>query len=401
MPYPPDTGGKQDTFFLLREFSRLGHEVTAGIVYHGDDPDKAPEEFAGLVKEMVFLPGNPKPLHSRLLSSLSDDVPFKFRKYHSEQALRDVVDCVSGEGAFDIILSDHFHLAPLALDARSVVEREGGRVPLLVLRTPNVESTIVQKYAERVDNPLLKAFANREARKMKRYEARSIDMFDLVAAISPIDRDVLREISAHPETIICVTAGADVDRLLPPEKPPKPGEVVFVGSFDWQPNADGAMWLVEKVWPKVIGEFSGAHLSLVGKNPPPYLEKAAGPGITLTGRVDSVEEYVARAACCVVPLWIGSGMRFKILEAFALARAVVSTSLGAEGIEAEDGKHILIRDDPDEFADAVIGLLRSPERREELGRNARALVERKYSWKQVARGFSDAIETLVVSRAGA
>ncbi len=396
LPYPPDTGGKQDTFFMLREFSRMGHEIDTGIIFHAGKPPNVPEEFGGLVKQIHFLPGNPKALHARLFSSLSDPVPFKFRKYHSEEAVRKVADILA-EGSFDAVIVDHQHLAQVLFDTRSIVTWEGSRFPLKVLRTQNVESTIVRKYSERVDNPMVKAFAGKEARKMKEYEANMLSEFDLVAAISPVDQAVFEKMSGLAN-VISVTAGIDVEEHRPLEAPPIDGEVVYVGTFDWQPNVDAALWLVDKVWPKVIERVPDAHLSLVGKKPPPPLESKACKNITVTGWVESVVQYVGRSCCSVVPLWIGSGMRLKILEAFALGRAVVSTTLGAEGIEAVDGEHILIRDEPGEFADAVVEMLTDPARRDEIGRKARALAVEKYSWPGVAKYFSDEVEKLIASR---
>jgi glycosyltransferase involved in cell wall biosynthesis len=397
MPYPPDTGGKQDTFYMLREFSRMGHEITAAVVFHGESTPDVPDEFSRLVNRTVFLPGNPSRLHVRLLKTLSDPVPFKFRKYHWDSGVRILADTLA-DGRFDAIICDHLHLAPMLLDTQSIVNWEGINYPLKVLRTPNVESTIVSRYSERVSNAMVAAFAHREAAKMKAYESNVLSAFDLVAAISPVDKSVFEKMSVKPANIVCVTAGVDFDHLRPSHEPPKPGEVVFVGAFDWQPNVDGALWLIDQVWPKVLESFPEAHLSLVGRRPPEYLAERAGKSIDVTGQVESVVEYVSRAGCSVVPLWIGSGMRIKILEAFALGSPVVSTSLGAEGIEAADGEHLLIRDDPRGFADAVVEVLTNPGLRLELAGKARTLVEERYSWARVARQFSDEIESLLESR---
>jgi len=394
LPFPPDTGGKQDTLYILREFSRAGDDITAGVFFHESAPPDIPGEFASLVREVVFLPGNPKPLHSRLLASLSDEVPFKFRKYFSEESV-EIITGLLESASFELVMLDHLHLAPLVLSCRDNLMSKGINMPPLVLRTPNVESVVVEKYAERVDNPLVKTFAAREARKTKAYEAAVLGEFDLVAAISPVDQARYRGMSTRPDRIICITAGVDVQALPPSDDPPKPGEVVFVGSFDWQPNVDGAKWLIDKVWPIINERLPAAHLTLVGRKPPPYLEKMASDSVSLTGWVDSVEEYVRRACCCVVPLWIGSGMRLKILEAFALGRAVVSTSLGAEGIEIEDGTNILIRDEPRAFADAVIEVLRDDKLRSSLGAHARELVEKKYSWEMSGRAFRDRVRGLL------
>ncbi len=397
LPWPPDTGGKQDTFFMLREFSLMGHEITSGIVFHDETPPAVPGEFSSLVKETHFLPGNPATLHVQLFKSITDTVPFKFRKYYSEQAVRQLSDILA-DGQFDVVLLDHLHLAPLLLDTRSIVDWEGIGFPLKVLRTQNVESTIVIKYAQRTTNAMVAAFGKKEAHKMKEYESNVLSEFDLVAAISPVDVATYGKMCKRRANIVSITAGVDIEHLEPSGAPPQAGEVVFVGSFDWQPNVDGAIWLINKVWPRVLEKYPDAHLSLVGRNPREPVKELASETVEVTGQVESVEEYVSRATCSVVPLWIGSGMRLKILEAFALGRPVVSTSLGAEGIEVIDGEHIIIRDDADQFADAVVKLLTDEQKCDELSRNARALAEKNYSWPNVAGKFSEVIEKLLQSR---
>ncbi|MFH1675954.1 MAG: glycosyltransferase [bacterium] len=397
IPWPADTGGKQDTYFMIREFSRLGHEIKIGSIYFTESPpdrNEIPVEFADLVREIIFLPGNTGKLHSRLISSLADTVPFKFRKYYSPDAVRMTTDLISGE-KFDAIITDHAHLAPLTLDAKKAVESKGGKFPAIALRAHNVESIIVKKYSERVGNPLVGVFAERESKKMEEYEGKILGEYNLVASISPADKATFERISSNYANIIVITAGIDTEALTVRIEPPKAGEIVYVGSFDWQPNVDGALWFIEKVWPDIVNKLPDVHFSLVGRNPPPYLEKFASDKIKITGKVDSVTEYVKSASCSIVPLWIGSGMRYKILEAFALGCPVVSTLLGAEGIEAVDGEHILIRDNPADFAEAVIKILSDRELGEKLASNSRLLVENKYSWPIVAREFSDRLEELV------
>jgi len=394
VPYPPDTGGKQDSFYLLREFSRLGDDIYCGIIYHGDDPPEVPAEFSELVKKVYFLRGNPDKLHSQLFSSLGDDVPFKFRKYWSDEAVSSLTSILESETDFDVVLIDHLHLAPLILDTRANLIKSDVRVPKTVLRTPNVESTIVRKYSERVDNVLVKTFAKREARKMKKYESSVLAEFDLVAAISPVDTNVLEKMAGGRAHVITVTAGVDLDSLTPPESEPIEGEVVFVGSFDWHPNVEGAIWFVDHIWPKVLDKAPGAHLSLVGRKPPEPMQRLASDSVEITGSVESIAEYVERASCSIVPLNIGSGMRLKILEAFALGCAVVSTSLGAEGIAYTNEKDILIADKPAAFADAVVKVLQDSELRDMLGRNGRLLAEKKYAWSGVAKGFREEIVRL-------
>jgi len=396
LPYPPDTGGKQDPLNMMRVFAELGDDITAGIVYFKfKDKPVIPPEFAALVCDTFWIPGNPQSKVAQLFGSLSDPVPFNFRRYYSEEGVGIVADAMSAKPSFDAVIIDHFHLGQLTLDAREKLKEKGIQPPKLVLRTPNVESNIVTRYAEKIDNVLVKTFAQKEASKMKPYEAKTLPEFDLVAAITPVDRDTFISFTKKPVNIISVTAGVDIDEIKPSDEPPVRGEVAFVGTFDWQPNVDGALWMINKVWPRILKKVPDAHLSIVGRNPPPYLVQKGSESITITGKVDSVAEYVRRASCIAVPLWIGSGMRLKILEAFAHGRAVVSTSLGAEGIEAVNGEHIVIADKPDDFALSVVEILTNGEKRDSIGRNARKLAEEKYSWDKVSNELREAVLDLI------
>jgi len=381
----------------MRVFAELGDDITAGIIYFKNTQDRPPipPEFAALVSDTFMIPGNPESKVSQLFSSLSDPVPFNFRRYYSEEGVGYVADAMSSKPSFDAVIIDHFHLGQLTLDAREKLKEKGIQPPKLVLRTPNVESNIVIKYANEIDNLFVKKYAQREAAKMRPYEAKTLPEFDLVAAISPLDRDTFISFTKTPINIISVTAGVDVDEIKPSDEPPVPGEVAFVGTYDWAPNVDGALWMIDKVWPRILKKIPDAHLSIVGRNPPLIVKNKESKSITITGKVDSVAEYVRRASCIAVPLWIGSGMRLKILEAFAHGRAVVSTSLGAEGIEAVNGEHIVIADKPDDFALNVVEILTNREKRESIGRSARKLAEDKYTWDKVSNELRDAILDLI------
>ncbi|MCS7050771.1 MAG: glycosyltransferase family 4 protein, partial [Thermomicrobium sp.] len=151
------------------------------------------------------------------------------------------------------------------------------------------------------------------------------------------------------------------------------------------PNLDGVRWFVHDVWPQVVHARPHARLSLVGSDPPPSLRALERvPGVTVVGYVPDVRPWLARASVVVVPLRAGSGTRFKLLEALAAGKAVVSTPIGAEGIEAEPERHLLVAQEPTTFAQAVLRLLASPEERRALGIRAREFVVRAYAWDRIA-----------------
>ncbi len=156
------------------------------------------------------------------------------------------------------------------------------------------------------------------------------------------------------------------------------------GAINYFPNVDGILYLLREVWPRIAESHPGARLEIVGQHPTPEILAFRGPRVEVVGMVDDLRPHLARAAVSVVPLRIGGGTRFKILEAMAMVRPVVSTSLGAEGIEAEPGRHLLLADDPAGFAAAVGRILDDAQLGARLGREGRALVERRYSWQAAA-----------------
>jgi glycosyltransferase involved in cell wall biosynthesis len=166
--------------------------------------------------------------------------------------------------------------------------------------------------------------------------------------------------------------------------------------MDWFPNEDGIAHFVEAILPRVRARVPEVTVTVVGRKPSARVRRlAAVPGVRITGTVDDVRPYVAGAAVCVVPLRVGGGTRLKIFEALAMGKAVVSTSVGAEGLPMTPGRHFVQADEEAAFADAVIALLQDPGRRRALGDAGRRLVEERYSWPRVAREFETICEDVV------
>jgi glycosyltransferase involved in cell wall biosynthesis len=172
--------------------------------------------------------------------------------------------------------------------------------------------------------------------------------------------------------------------------------MVFCGSMDWHPNEDAVVYFAEAILPRIRAEVPEATLTVVGRNPSDRLRQVASQaGIVVTGTVEDVRPAVGEAAVYVVPLRAGGGTRLKIFEALSMSKAVVSTTVGAEGLGLESGRHFVAADEPPQFAREVVGLLRDPERRRRLGEAGRQLMEARYSWDMVARDFEQRCAELV------
>jgi len=237
---------------------------------------------------------------------------------------------------------------------------------------------------------------------MRRAERAAVRSAAHVIAVSPADAAVLRDEFGAPRVSVIET-GVDTDYFRPTDPGLRePDHVVFVGSMDWLPNEDAVRWFVEEILARIRTRRPAARLTIVGRDPPAAVRALGngGRGVTVTGRVPDVRTWLARASAVVVPLRIGSGTRLKIFEAMACGAAVVSTTIGAEGLAVTPGRDILLADAPEQFAAAVVELLEDPARARALGERARRLVEERFDWSGVAQRFAEVCGAVVRGDAG-
>jgi len=229
-----------------------------------------------------------------------------------------------------------------------------------------------------------------EAWKMAAYETRTLRRFQPVIAVSNNDRDeMLKLCSGCPITV--VPTGVDTEQYqVAPSVSGSPPLIVFTGSMDWEPNIDAVEYFCRDIWPVVLAAFPDARFQIVGRNPHPRVRRLASTSVEVTGTVASVADYLRSAAVVIVPLRIGGGTRLKIFEAMAMAKAMVSTSIGAEGLDVTHGRDILLADDAKSFSASILLLLRDPELRRKYEQNAASLAAR-YDWSQIARSFAEVL----------
>jgi glycosyltransferase involved in cell wall biosynthesis len=230
---------------------------------------------------------------------------------------------------------------------------------------------------------------------MSRFEQDSLTRYDTVIAVSTRDRDVLAKRYSLP-VVEAIDTGVDLDffAMNPAENEPDPGTdggtLIFTATMSWAANVEGIHFLLDAVFPALLAVRPKVKAVIIGRNPPPSLAekiKERGLDVTLTGFVDDIRPYVARANVYVIPLFVGSGTRIKAFEAMAMGRPVVSTTLGIEGLDVTDGENFLRADDGPAFADAILALLDDAQMRARIAHAARRLMEERFSWSRVARQF--------------
>jgi polysaccharide biosynthesis protein PslH len=389
---PPDSGGKIRSYNILRELARQ-HSVTFFSFYAAHENDSHPdlkEIFHRVVCVPLRLPAPKSPAEMldyavRLFSSQ----PYGITKYCRPEVRRRLRDLLREE-SYDVILCDF-------MAAAGVIPWE---LPTpKVLFTHNVEATIWRRHYEVATNPIWKAISLREWRKMEAAELQYLRLADRVLTVSETDRDAFaRTIEREKLTVIPTGVNVDYFQAMPLEE--TPNSLVFTGSMDWLPNEDAILYFADAILPLIKRQCPEISLEVVGRSPSRKLQALAGTvkGIRLTGWVDDIRPFVAMGSVCIVPLRIGGGTRLKIFEAMAMSKAVVSTSVGAEGLPVKSGENILLADTPQEFADAVILLLRNPGERRRLGTAARTLVHENYSWPKVAESFASTLQEVIAGQ---
>ena len=254
----------------------------------------------------------------------------------------------------------------------------------VVLRSLNVEFRIWEGLARNARNPLRRLALRRVASSLRAYELRAMNDVD---AIVPISGDDARDFRALGCTRPMHVVPCGV--TLPEAGEAVRGTVGFIGSLDFLPNQEAVKWIIDVLWPRVIERAPEARLAIAGSSPPEWLRRNVRD---LRGDVDDAQVFMREMSVIIAPLFSGGGMRIKVLEAMALGKPIVATTLGAGGIE-HDG-HVLIADDVDAFADAVARLLSDPAEAARIGANARATVARRYDGDTLARGLLTFYETL-------
>jgi glycosyltransferase involved in cell wall biosynthesis len=293
-----------------------------------------------------------------------------------------------GQGTVDVVICDF--LAP----AINVPQQLS--CPTILFQH-NVEAMIWKRHFEVQSNPIKKSYLRGQWRKMVRFEKEMCQAFDSVVAVSSEDRDQMKR-EYDVQQVFDVPTGVDTEFFtVSGSEDVNPHNVVFTGSMDWLPNEDGIRYYTEQILPLIRQSIPDASLTVVGRNPyPSLLEMSKRDSlISVTGRVDDVRPYMERSAVYIVPLRIGGGTRLKIFEAMAMERAIVSTSIGAEGLPVKDGSELRIADTPAMFAAAVVELLRKPEAAKEMGHRAANIVRAKFGWLGVAQRFTEICETAV------
>jgi polysaccharide biosynthesis protein PslH len=378
---PIDTGGKIRSYNILRHLAR-NHQVRL-LTYYGGKRDAQYE--ADIQRELPgakaictgALGGHFAAQALDYVGRVFQQTPFAVSKFTHPKVQREVAVCLT-EGKFDVAVCDFLSASrnfPDKLETPTVLFQH------------NVESALWRRMAVIASNTAKRLVYQLEFQKMLRYERSALGKFDHIIAVSEHDRQQFLAMASDC-CVSVVPTGVDTQKYLPaPPATANPPRIVFTGSMDWEPNIDAVTYFCSDVFPNIRAEFPSVVFQIVGRNPHSSVEQLASDSVEVTGTVPAVSKYLREASVIVVPLRIGGGTRLKIFEAMAVGKAVVSTSIGAEGLDVQGGRDLILADDAKSFAKSVCLLLRDAQARRRY-EEAAAKLAAQHDWSNIERLFS-------------
>jgi glycosyltransferase involved in cell wall biosynthesis len=399
LPYPLDSGARIRAYYVLRHLAEQ-HEVTLVSFTREDDrPEHIAhlEEYCQAVHSVPMQRSRLRDARALLLAGLTGQSAIIVRDEIGE--MHAVLRRLIKEHSFDVVHADQTSMAQYALYARSQMSNGSQQKPgKLLLDAHNALYRIPERLAAHEPNPLKRRLLRRETRALARYEADVWTRFDHVVFVAEQDRQAFRPQVSH-DGLHFTTIPICVD---PEEKPlvqrvPHPQSITHLGTMFWPPNVEGVLWFAREVFPYVQAKVPEAPFVIVGKNPPQEIQDLAlkNHDIQVTGYVPHPAPYLAETAVFIVPLRAGGGMRVKIPDAWCWGVPIISTSIGAEGIDVQDGSNILIADTPETLAEAASRVLREPSLGQQLRENGRSWVDEKYNWRRVYSKWDEVYGRLV------
>jgi polysaccharide biosynthesis protein PslH len=389
VPFPPHGGVLQRGYNLLRELGKR-NEVHLLAFHHPDElrdesavaeSRRALGEFCKSVEYFELWPKRSK-IHTAMALGMSLIYPKPFSVLaQMNLSLKKRIAQLCSTDSIDVVHLDTIALAPLKTAC--------GSLPV-VLAHHNIESQLMLRRAEHETNWATQAYVRLQARRLRRYESQQCAGFAVNITVSEADSLALKAIAPGTRTAV-VPNGVDTDYFSPRRGEESPA-LIYTGGMNMFANRDAVDWFLDAVWPRIKAAVPEVQFFAIGQRPSAQLLDAAArdEAIKAPGFVDDVRPWVARSSVYVVPLRVGGGTRLKMVDAMAQGKAIVSTTLGAEGIEGSDGQHFVLADTPADFADSVVKLLRDPALRIRLGDEARRRAESHYGWPRLGERQVDA-----------
>lgn len=392
-PFPTDDGGRIAIANLTKEFYSAGHEVTL-FCLGNTLPNKLDMEEASKYAQIILCNHSTKNSLVRLAMSALFPISIYMQKHISSLVLKDLTTLMKREH-FDVIHADHSCMAIAALFAKQLVKKSLQNIPI-GLRLHNVEWIIWKRYADELSpNTPKHWFVKRQAKLLRKAEMKYYPQMDVCFAVSEKDEEESIKLAPDSHIVIAPHGITPDDWNLDTSIVRNQNEIIIATTYKWIHNVEGVQWFVENVLPLVRAEVPEARLTLIGKEPPNYFKEWQLLGVDVLGYVENVVPFLNRAGVYIAPLFVGSGVRIKILEAMAIGLPVVATPIAREGIIASETEGLFTAVNAQQFAMKVIELLQNPTEAQTYGMKARAYILENYTWQTSAATMLEEYQRLI------
>lgn len=396
--WPLDTGAKLRNYHLARV---LSEQTDITLLAFTDREAQSIADLERFYEQVITVRRDAGYTRSKILRGALGRTPLPVLNYTTDSMKR-ALESVLSKQEFDVVQVESIHLMAYLSIMRAARHR-----PLIICDWHNIESELMRRYAEREPSLLRRAYARKTARLMSECERRALNEFDAHLAVSQRDAGRLRRLNSDARVFV-IENGVDTayysDQQIEQahaqsrvsDAAGAPNRIVFVGSMDYHANVDGAVNFAREVWPSLHNRQTELIFTIVGRDPAPEVRDLATiPGVEVTGTVDDVRPFYREAVAAIAPLKVGGGSRLKILEAMAAGVPVVSTTLGAEGLDVRHDENILIADTNEQLVDAISALVGNEEMRKRLAACGRALVSSRYDWSTLGANLFEIYQQLL------
>ena len=377
VPYPLNDGGTIATYNVTYYLNKAGHKVTMASL-NTQKHFQNPAALADIAEiHACTLDTSISPIG--LLKGVFEHMPYNVKRFESK-AFHQLLTELLSKHTFDVIQVEGSYMA---LYVSTLKKHSKAKI---LLRSHNIEHEIWVRMAQNEGNPLKKWYFNMLSSKIKKFEDNSMHFFDAVVAITDRDAAYYQQ-AGFKGKLQVINAGANLDVFLPDVENEIPMSMCFLAGLDWMPNRQGLDWFLAEIWPTLSKKYPTLTLHIAGKAMPEEYYKLQTNQLIVHGTVLDAVDYLQKYEIFIVPLLSGGGMRLKVVEGMALAKCIVSTSIGAEGIAYTPMQNIVIADTPSEWIEKISYVIENPTIRKEIGQQAHLLSLQKYNWKNLVDSF--------------
>ncbi len=370
--FPEDDGGKISIANIFKQFSLQNAEATLFSLNCERIPDEAVSE-AKRYGNVILFDHNTKNTPIKIAKSIFANTSIYIEK-HINKKILDCIDKLINIHNYDVIHADHTCMGPIALHFQNKYNIPFG------LRLHNVEYKIWQRYIDEIKNPIKKLYIANQAKLLKNKEAELISQANVNFAITENDRQGALQIAPRAN-IITASAGVDLAVWQPSDfKQRNPNHLVLATTFNWVHNVNALRWFLENILPALFEKNPQTKMFIIGKNPPEWIENSHSIGAVPLGYLSDIKPVIQKCGIYVAPLFVGSGIRIKILEAMAMELPVVATSISAEGINATENEGLFIENSKDGYVDTILKLMNNNDLRINSGKSARNFIQQNFNW---------------------